>query len=242
MLKNINKNNLVAKGNDNRIYLFLIIVFIVLAFAYPSFFSSSNIKALTTTCLLPILASVGFTYVMIGGNFDLSIGAVINSGAVICMGEFTRFFKSFGGDSGGVGALLGAWALAFACAIAVGAGIGALNGFLVAKVKVHSFIVTIGMLTAISGFVYTYSKGNTISVKSYALVDVIDKSIIPAPFIEMVTPRFIVVVAIVALFEIILLKTRWGYDLFMVGSNRESAFQAGINTDKKVFMSFVISG
>jgi ribose transport system permease protein len=242
MLKNINRHELVLKGNENRIYIFLAIVFIVLAIAYPNFFSSSNIKALTTTCLLPILASIGFTYVMIGGNFDLSIGSVINAGAVICMGEFTRFFKLFGGDSGGSGALIGAWALAFACAVAIGVGIGALNGFLVAKVKVHSFIVTIGMLTAVSGFVYTYSKGNTISVKSTALVDVIDKSLVPAPYIEMVTPRFIVVIAIVILFEVVLLKTRWGYDLFMVGSNKESAFQAGINTEKKVFTSFMLSG
>jgi ribose transport system permease protein len=242
MLKNINKSNLITKGNDNRIYIFLIIVFIVLAFAYPNFFSSSNIKALTTTCLLPILASIGFTYVMIGGNFDLSIGSIINAGSVICMGEFNRIFKVFGGDSGGTGALIGSWAIAFVCAIAIGVGIGALNGFLVAKVKVHSFIVTIGMLTAVSGFVYTYSNGNTISVNSYALVDVIDKSIVSVPFIEMITPRFIVVVAIVALFEFVLLKTRWGYDLFMVGSNKETAFQAGINTDKKVFMSFIFSG
>jgi ribose transport system permease protein len=242
MLKNINKNNLVTIGNDNRIYIFLVIVFIVLAFAYPAFFSSSNIKALTTVCLLPILASIGFTYVMIGGNFDLSIGAVINAGSVICMGEFNRFFMSFGGDSGGTGALLGAWALAFVCASAIGVGIGALNGFLVAKVKVHSFIVTIGMLTAVSGFVYTYSNGNTISVSSYALVDVIDKSLISVPFIEMVTPRFIVAIGLVALFEFVLKKTRWGYDLFMVGSNKESAFQAGINTQKKVFTSFMVSG
>jgi ribose transport system permease protein len=242
MLKNINRNNLVTKGNDNRIYIFLAIVFIVLAFAYPNFFQSSNIKALTTTCLLPIMASIGFTYVMIGGNFDLSIGSVINAGSVVCMGGFNRFFSGFGGESGGVGALFGAWALAFACAIAIGVGIGALNGFLVAKVKVHSFIVTIGMLTAVSGFVYTFSNGNTISVNSYALVDVIDKSLVSAPYIEMVTPRFIVVVAIVALFEFVLLKTRWGYDLFMVGSNKETAFQAGINTNKKVFMSFVFSG
>jgi ribose transport system permease protein len=179
---------------------------------------------------------------MIGGNFDLSIGSVINAGSVVCMGQFNQFFRGFGGDAGGTGALVGAWALAFVCAIAIGVGIGALNGFLVAKVKVHSFIVTIGMLTAVSGFVYTYSNGNTISVNSYALVDVIDKSVVSLPYIEMITPRFLVMVAVVAIFEFVLVKTRWGYDLFMVGSNKESAFQAGINTEKKVFLSFVISG
>jgi ribose/xylose/arabinose/galactoside ABC-type transport system permease subunit len=43
-------------------------------------------------------------------------------------------------------------------------------------------------------------------------------------------------------FEVLLLKTRWGKDLFMVGSNSEAAWQAGIDTEKKVMWTFVVSG
>ncbi|MDR1797547.1 MAG: ABC transporter permease [Clostridiales Family XIII bacterium] len=229
-------------NNDNRIYLFLAGVFIVFAIIYPNFFTSASIKAIMTSCLLPIAAGIGFTVVMIGGNFDLSIGSVINAGAVVAIGEFNRFYKIFGGSDENTGGMVGAWVLAFLFASLIGCGIGAINGFLVAKVKVHSFIVTIGMLTAVTGFVYTYTAGNTLSSKSSVLVELIDKSLVKAPYIEMVTPRFLVVVGLVILFEIVLVKTKWGYDLFMVGSNKEASFYAGIKNESKVFWSFVFSG
>ena len=228
--------------NEYRIYVFLVVIFIVFAILYPPFFLAPNIKALMTVCLLPVAAGIGFTFVMIGGNFDLSIGAVINAGAVVVIGEFNRFYRLFGGEAGGDGAVVKAWLIAFLCVAGIGIGIGALNGFLVAKMKVHSFIVTIGMLTAVSGFVYTYCAGNTLSCISYSLVDVIDKSVINIPYLSIITPRFIVIIGLVVVFELILTKTKWGYDLFMVGSNKEAAFYAGIKTERKVFQTFIISG
>lgn len=241
-LPGMEKKNISGLINDYRIYVFLIIVFIVFAILYPPFFLSPNIKALMTVCLLPAAAGIGFTCVMIGGNFDLSIGAIINSGAVIVIGEFNRFYRLFGGDAGGDGAVVKAWLLAFLCVVGIGVGIGAINGFLVAVIRVHSFIVTIGMLTAVSGFVYTYCKGNTLSCISYSLVDVIDKSLVNLPYLSIITPRFLVIIGLVAVFEFILTKMKWGYELFMVGSNKEAAFYAGIKTQRKVFQTFLISG
>jgi ribose transport system permease protein len=98
------------------------------------------------------------------------------------------------------------------------------------------------MLTAVSGFVYTYCKGTTLSGLSYSLVDVIDKSIINIPYLSIITPRFIVVICLIIIFQLMLSKMKWGYELFMVGSNREAAFFAGIKTQKKVFQTFLISG
>jgi len=228
--------------NDNRIYVFLIVVLVVFAILYPPFFAAPNIKALMTVCLLPIAVGIGFTCVMIGGNFDLSIGSVINAGAVVVIGEFNRFYVLFGGEGGGSGAVVKAWLIAFLCVVGVGVGIGALNGFLVAKMKVHSFIVTIGMLTAVSGFVYTYCGGNTLSCLSYSLVDVIDTSLVNVGYLSIITPRFIITIGLVIAFQFVLTRMKWGYDLFMVGSNKDAAFFAGIKTERRVFQSFVMSG
>ena len=85
--------------NRYRIYFFLIIVVIVMSLGAPGFLRSSNITPMFKTSLLPILVGIGFTFVMIGGNFDLSIGSVINVGAVMVMGEFNRFFRAFGGEA-----------------------------------------------------------------------------------------------------------------------------------------------
>lgn len=240
--KNKDKDEMINTMNHNRIYIFLVLVTIVMAIGAPGFLRSGNIAPMMKTALLPIMVGIGFTFVMIGGNFDLSIGSVINVGAVMVMGEFNRFYGFFGGEQGGSVALVGAWIIAFAIALAAGSLVGLVNGLVVAKGKVHSFIVTIGMLTAMSGFVYTYSKGNTISADSYALVDVIEKPFLRIPYIEMFTWRLLIVLAAIIFFEILLMRTRWGKDLFMVGSNKEAAWQAGIDTEKKVIWSFVISG
>ena len=241
-LKNRDKNELINSINHNRIYIFLALVVIIMSIGSHGFLKSTNIAPMIKTSQLFMMVGIGFTFVMIGGNFDLSIGSIINVGAVMVMGEFNRFFYLFGGDAGGTAAVVWAWIFAFIIALAAGSLAGLINGLFVAKGKVHSFIVTIGMLTALSGFVYTYSKGNTISADSYLLVDVIEKPFVKLPYLEILTWRFLIVAVAIVLFEILLMKTRWGKDLFMVGSNKEAAWQAGINTDRKVIWSFVISG
>ncbi|MGI6777315.1 MAG: ABC transporter permease [Acetivibrionales bacterium] len=238
----MDKTLLISKLNNNRIYVFLLIVMVIMSISAPNFLGTGNIVPMIKTSLLSIMVGIGFTYVMIAGNFDLSIGAIINVGAAMVMGEFNRFFAMFGGEAAGTGAVVGAWAVAIIIALAAGALVGLINGLLVAKGKVHSFIVTIGMMTALSGFVYTYSKGNTISADNTLFVDIIEKPFVRLPYLQVFTIRFLIVVIALVFFEILLLKTKWGRDLLMVGSNKEAAWHAGINTDNKVMSSFIISG
>jgi len=240
-IKKSDMTKIVESLNDNRIYVFLILVFIIMSIGKPQFLGPGNIVPMIKTSLLPILVGIGFTYVMIGGNFDLSVGAVINVGAAIVMGEFNRFFAIFGGDAGGTKVLVLSWSIAIAVALAAGAAVGLINGLLVAKGKVHSFIVTIGMLTTLSGFVYTYCKGNTISADNSKFVDILEKPFLNVPYLQVITIRFVIVVIVLIFFEILLLRTKWGRALLMVGSNKEASWQAGINTDKKIIWSFVIS-
>jgi len=236
------KTKIIQNLNNNRIYVFLLLVFVIMSIGRIQFLETGNIVPMLKASLLPIMVGIGFTFVMIGGNFDLSVGAVINVGACIAMGEFNRFYALFGGEAAGVKAVVLAWVVAFVIAIMAGVLVGLINGILVAKVKVHSFIVTIGMLTTLSGFVYTYSNGNTISADNSLLVNIIEKPFVNVPYLQIFTIRSVIVIAVLVIFEIILLKTKWGRDFLMVGSNKEAAWHAGINTDRKVIWSFVISG
>ncbi len=243
MLKlNKDNNSLLATLNHNRIYAFLFIVVIIMSIGAPGFLRSSNVTPMLKTALLFMVVGIGFTYVMIGGNFDLSVGAIINVGAAVVMGEFNRFYALFGGEPAGTAAVVGAWIVAFTIALATGSLFGLINGLLVAKAKVHSFIVTIGMLTTLGGFVYTYCKGNTISANSYLLVDVIEKPFVKLPYLEFFTFRSLVTILVLIFFELLLVKTSWGRGLFMVGSNKEAAWQAGIDMERKLIWTFIISG
>jgi D-xylose transport system permease protein len=116
---------------------------------YGIFLGAINFsKLLQQTAVTGVLA-VGMLMVIVSGNIDLSIGAVV-------------------GLAGGIAAMTQGWGVVpcLLAAIAVGLVIGALQGSLVAYVNIPSFIVTLGGLQAWRGGILKLSKGATIPVES----------------------------------------------------------------------------
>src|SRR5205085_12091615 len=115
---------------------------------YGLFLGAINFsKLLQQTAVTGVLA-VGMLMVIVSGNIDLSIGAVV-------------------GLAGGIAAMTQGWGLVpcLALAIAVGLVIGAIQGSLVAYVNIPSFIVTLGGLQAWRGVILKLTKGATIPVE-----------------------------------------------------------------------------
>src|SRR5436305_6733906 len=115
---------------------------------YGLFLGAVNFsKLLQQTAVTGVLA-VGMLMVIVSGNIDLSIGAVV-------------------GLAGGIAAMTQCWGLVpcLALAIVVGLAIGAIQGSLVAYVNIPSFIVTLGGLQAWRGVILKLTKGATIPVE-----------------------------------------------------------------------------
>src|SRR5256714_7788438 len=115
---------------------------------YGLFLGAINFsKLLQQTAVTGVLA-VGMLMVIVSGNIDLSVGAVV-------------------GLAGGIAAMTQGWGLVpcLVAAIAVGLLIGALQGTLVAYVNIPSFIVTLGGLQAWRGAILKLTKGATIPVQ-----------------------------------------------------------------------------
>src|ERR1044072_5192262 len=115
---------------------------------YGIFLGAINFsKLLQQTAVTGVLA-VGMLMVIVSGNIDLSIGAIV-------------------GLAGGMAAMAQGWGLVpcLALAIVVGLIIGALQGSLVAYVNIPSFIVTLGGLQAWRGVILKLSKGATVPVE-----------------------------------------------------------------------------
>jgi len=115
---------------------------------YGIFLGAINFsKLLQQTAVTGVLA-VGMLMVIVCGNIDLSVGAVV-------------------GLAGGIAAMTQSWGLVpcLLAAIAVGLLIGALQGTLVAYVNIPSFIVTLGGLQAWRGVILKLTKGATIPVE-----------------------------------------------------------------------------
>src|SRR5437868_8236756 len=115
---------------------------------YGLFLGAINFsKLLQQTAVTGVLA-VGMLMVIVSGNIDLSVGAVV-------------------GLAGGIGAMTQGWGLVpcLVAAIAVGLLIGAVQGSLVAYVNIPAFIVTLGGLQAWRGIILKLTKGATIPVE-----------------------------------------------------------------------------
>jgi ribose transport system permease protein len=210
--------------DKNRIFMLFGAVFIFMALFAPRFLTSYNLTTIMRTMAMNATAAIGFTMILIIAQLDLSIGTIITFAGVVGLG-----LKEYIGYGGSV-----------PIAILAGCGVGLINGLLVAKAKINSFIVTLGMLTILQGAIYTITGGNSISLSSpdaFAVSDWLAKQLIP-----LITPRVIITIVLIAAFAVFLRFTRPGRNFYMVGGNRQTAWLAGINTDRYTIITFVISG
>ncbi len=207
--------------NENRIFFLLIAIFVVMSVLVPNFLSLQNQTSVMRGMSLQALAAIGFGLVLITGKLDLSVGSVLTMGGMLAVG----FQPTLG------------WGPSVLLAVMAGGGIGLLNGWLVSRVKVDSFIATLGTLIIVQGFVYWYSGGDTLSADDFALSDWMETSFLP-----LLTPRIIIVVALVLAVEAFLKRTPIGRGFFLVGGNAATAWQAGLPVNRYVTSAFILSG
>jgi ribose/xylose/arabinose/galactoside ABC-type transport system permease subunit len=169
------------------------------------------------------IAAVGTTLVMILGAVDLSIGAIISFTAVLCA-------VLMAGETGNV-------PLALAATIAAGAAFGAVNGVLVAFNRSSSFILTLGSALAIYGLTQIFSGGTA-------------RGMVAPDFREFFNRRLgdvlpvlaLALLVLAALVEWLLRTTRFGRQIYLIGSNREAARLAGLPVAGVTIACYVISG
>ncbi|HTJ07422.1 MAG TPA: ABC transporter permease, partial [Caldimonas sp.] len=169
------------------------------------------------------IAAIGTTLVMILGAVDLSIGAIISLSAVFCAVQM-------GGDAANVGTALAATLL-------LAAGLGGVNGLLNLASPGSSFILTLGSALALYGVTQLYSGGTA-------------RGIVAPGFREFFNARLGDVLPVLALsmlliaaaMELVLRTTRFGRQIYLIGSNRDAARLAGLPVGAVTFACYVISG
>ena len=129
----------------------VVILFVVFTILSPDLFPTklTYISIMAVAAELGIL-SLGVTLLMIGGHFDLSVGAVLGLTSYVA----TVLMRDYAMPP----------VVATLAAIAVGAALGAVNGFLVVRFRVHSFVVTLGTMLIWRGVVITLTGGFPIMV------------------------------------------------------------------------------
>lgn len=210
--------------NHYQAFIFLALVLLFGLFV-DNFFTLFNIKSILSSTALYTFIGIGFTTCMIAGHMDLSVGYMATTGAICVLG-----MKTLSGLP---------WWISIVIAVSVGAIVGLINGLLVTKAKIHSFIATLGMQFVLKGGMYVYCNGAEISVEGdYGLTDKLNS--VPIKFLPF-SMMFIITLICVVTFAIVLAKTRFGRNVYMLGGNLETAWLAGINSDKATILVFVLS-
>ena len=201
----------------------LALAVIVAAFSIilpDKFCTLTNFINITRQISLLVMISLGTTLVMSVNEFDLSVGSMASLGGVIA-------------------ALLAVKGLpmtvCFLLPAVISFFIGLLNGWVVARFRVLSFITTLGMSTVLSGIIYRLSGGATIFEgipKNFSFLGTVKLGRIPLLSILMV--------AFVVLFWFLLQHTPLGRKFYAIGGNEETAKIAGIRVKKYKTIAFAL--
>ncbi|HEX5113582.1 MAG TPA: ABC transporter permease [Pseudonocardiaceae bacterium] len=219
-------------------WVFLALIVLIVVFTVDSgstFFAVSNFRNILLNASDTMLLAVGSAYLIIGGQLDLSIGSVLVFSQVI--GAKVVVAVS-GTPVGGVfpHALLGI-AAGIVASVVVGAAWGLLNGVLVTRLRIPSFIVTLGTLGMALGLAQVITAGRDVTGLPPQIATGLGfRQVLGLPLPVWVA----LVVALIA--GLFLAKTRFGRYTYAVGSNSEAARRSGIRVNRQAVILFVIMG
>jgi len=205
---------------DYGVLIGFVVLCIAISMATPAFLSKQNVLNLLRQSSIIGIISAGMTFVIISGNFDISVGAVAALSGVIVMRISTTGTNLF---------------LAIIAAIVVCAIIGLVNGIMVAKVNVPSLIATMAMVTIVRGILLMITGGYPIT-QTIPMLDSLGNGY----FIGIPMP-VIVFILVVIVSYIVLTQTKFGRHVYSVGGNQDASKLNGINVDNQKIKVFIIN-
>jgi ribose transport system permease protein len=187
----------------------------------PLFFSASNALNIGRQSSVLLLVSLAETVVILIGSIDLSVGALVTlTGILTALTVDT--LGAFGGGFVGV---------------AAGAFVGLANGLLVTVLRVPSFLVTLGMLSILSGVTNQISQGQSILFANTLLPSLVNN----APVLGVPNVIWFGLGA-TAILTIVAYKTKLGRYLYALGGGEVVAAHAGVPVTLYKVLAFVLSG
>ncbi|MBF0530365.1 MAG: ABC transporter permease [Deltaproteobacteria bacterium] len=206
--------------------LALVIICILFSFLAPRFASYANLTNIFTQFSINTVISVGMTFVILLGGIDLSVGSVLALATVVAGLIITNQAL----------AVPLAVFLAVMASIAMGGLCGLFNGFVSEYWKIHSFVVTLGMLNIARGAALDVSNSRTIFMFPEAFNHFGTMNIFGLPII------FIIALVIVFIGDFILRWTVFGRMIYAIGNNEEAVRLSGHNTAFYKVAAFTLCG
>ncbi len=210
----------VVRAQESGLALVLLAICAALTFASPDFLTQGNLFILSRQISLTLIIAIGMTFVILTGGIDLSVGSVVALTSVVIGYVAIELELPIG--------------LAIVAGLGVGVAVGLLNGALVVKTGVPSFIITLGMLGVARGVGLGTTQGATRSGFPEGFLEIGQGSTLGVP-----NPVFIVAALAVAA-HVLLSRTAVGRHIYFVGSNEEAAALSGIRVGHIKLLVFTI--
>ncbi len=216
------------RGLAERHALLLLLVAVAAFFSFypPSaerFATSANLNVLLGNQATVALLALAVILPLVCGYFDFSLGAVAVASTVLTAGLMSFRDLPLG--------------VAMAAGIGLGVAVGFVNGLLVTRLGLNSFVTTLGMATLLGGLIQWYTGGQTIQ----AGLDPRLARFGSATLLGIPQVVYVVVVVAVLLWYL-LTQTPFGRGLYAIGSNPRSAALVGIRVQRSAWTTFVLAG
>ena len=225
---------------NNAMFIIIAIAVLYIWSQVPAFLSLPSIINIInlTMAKLPIALGVGGCIILAGT--DISAGRQVGLAAAISAGLQLTANKLFPGLP-----VMPIW-VAVVAVLVVGAIVGFVNGFCMAKFKLHPFIVTLSTQLIVYGMLLLFlglgtNNGQTLSGMSQEYRDFVSGVWFKVG--NTVVPKYVLYSAIIAVVVwVIWNKTTFGKNMYAVGSNEEAANVSGVNVTKTIIMVFMMAG
>ena len=213
---------LMIKNTIQVIGMLPILILICIAFELVTgkFLSARNIGIVLQQASINIVLAAGMTFVILTGGIDLAVGSVLAVSAVCAV---TLSLTSF-------------WFLAIPVALLVGLVLGAINGSLVAFLKLPPFIVTLGAMTALRGIARLLGNDTTVFNPALDFAWIGNAKLLGVPWL------IIIALAVIAASWFILRRTVLGVRIYAVGGNPAAARLSGIKVWAILLFAYAASG
>lgn len=214
---------MVAGDKPYVLYVGFAVLLVIFSVSSPYFLSSNNFLNIGRQTALVSIIAVGMTFVIISGQIDLSVGSTLALSGMLAALAMRDVDNS--------------WLIGAIAGLATGAIVGALNGILTTQVKIPSFLVTLGMLSAARGIALMLTDTKPVIIDNDAYFGIFGEGTlggIPSPILW--TALAIVGGVLLLHFNV------YGRRVYATGGNATAARYSGINTKWTTTIAFVITG
>jgi len=205
-----------------QIFIAIVILTGIFSYAYPdSFATSGTLLNMARVSGILLVVSIGQSFALIVGGFDISVGATMGLVSVI-----GALLMRHGLDVGA----------AVAVAILAGAVVGLINGIGISVLGVTPFVMTLGVLTSARGLADQFANGRVITGFPHAFAYYGRLSWWGIPSAACIA------VAVLVIAWLILQRTRAGLYIFAIGGSRETTRVAGVFVELYEVLAYTLCG